>query len=123
MFNISKMYIEEKNMSEQTLPEAINNFVNYTNSADSENFVKSFTEDAVLNDWGTEYQGQKGVASWNQTDNIGKKSQFKVVDAKKENDNTWIVNLKVTGNGFNGVSPFEMEVKGDLLQSVKILPD
>lgn len=110
-------------MSEQTLPEAINNFVNYTNSADSENFVKSFTEDAVLNDWGTEYQGQKGISSWNQTDNIGKKSQFEVVNAKKENDNTWIVNLKVTGNGFNGVSPFEMEVKGDLLQSVKILPD
>lgn len=110
-------------MSEQILPEAINNFVKYTNTADSENFVKTFTEDAELNDWGTKYQGHKGIASWNQTDNIGKKSQFEVVDAKKESDDTWIVNLKVTGNGFNGVSPFKMIVKGDLLQSVQILPD
>ncbi|MBL3531488.1 nuclear transport factor 2 family protein [Companilactobacillus zhachilii] len=110
-------------MSEQTLPEAINNFVNYTNTADSENFVKTFTTDAILNDWGTEYKGHEGIASWNQTDNIGKKSQFEVVNAKKESDNTWIVNLKVTGNGFNGVSPFKMIVKDNLLQSVQILPD
>lgn len=110
-------------MSEQTLPEAINNFVNYTNTADSENFVQTFTTDAILNDWGTEYEGHEEIASWNQTDNIGKKSQFEVVNAKKESNNTWIVNLKVTGNGFNGVSPFKMVVKDNLLQSVQILPD
>jgi len=110
-------------MSESNLPNVINNFIAYTNNADSDKFVSLFAEDAVLNDWGTEYHTPKEIARWNQTDNIGKKSQFELVDSKKDGADTWMVTLKVGGNGFNGVSPFKMIVKDDLLESVQILPD
>ncbi|AKP67478.1 nuclear transport factor 2 family protein [Companilactobacillus ginsenosidimutans] len=110
-------------MTENNLPEAIKNFVSYTNSADSEKFVSLFTPNAVLNDWGTEYHTPKEIAKWNQTDNIGKNSQFEIVDSKEDGTNQWIVTLKVSGNGFNGVSPFKMIVKDNKLESVQILPD
>ncbi|WP_338233146.1 nuclear transport factor 2 family protein [Companilactobacillus muriivasis] len=105
------------------LPVAITNFIKTTNNADSTGFVKLFTNDAVLNDWGTEYHGPAEIAKWNQTDNIGKKSHFELVDAKQNSDDSWTVNLEVSGNGFNGTSPFKMIVVDDKLQSVQILPD
>ncbi|ALB29505.1 ketosteroid isomerase [Companilactobacillus heilongjiangensis] len=104
------------------LPVAITNFIKATNNADSTGFVNLFTNDAVLNDWGTEYNGPAEIAKWNQTDNIGKKSHFELVDAKQNPDDSWIVNLEVSGNGFNGTSPFKMLVMGDQLKGVQILP-
>lgn len=105
------------------LPAAITNFINTTNNADSTGFVQLFTADAVLNDWGTEYHGPVGIGKWNQTDNIGKQAHFELVDFTQNDDDSWTVNLAVTGNGFNGTSPFKMVVVKDQLQSVQILPD
>ncbi|WP_203639750.1 nuclear transport factor 2 family protein [Levilactobacillus wangkuiensis] len=106
-----------------TIPTVITNFITTTNNADSTGFVALFTTDAVLNDWGTEYHGPSEIAKWNQTDNIGKQSHFELVDATQNNNGSWTVNLTVSGNGFNGTSPFQMTVVGGQLQSVQILPD
>jgi len=106
-----------------TIPTVITNFITTTNNADSTGFVALFTTDAVLNDWGTEYHGPSEIAKWNQTDNIGKQSHFELVDAIQNNNGSWTVNLTVSGNGFNGTSPFQMTVVGGQLQSVQILPD
>lgn len=106
-----------------TLPTAITDFINTTNNADSAGFVQLFTPDAVLNDWGTEYHGPAGIGRWNQTDNIGKQSHFELVDFEHNADDSWTVTLAVSGNGFNGTSPFNMVVVGDQLQRVQILPD
>jgi len=110
-------------MSKTNLPVVINNFIKYTNEGNSESFVGLFSEDASLNDWGNIYNGPKEISTWNKTDNIGKQSHFELVDAKEDSSGNWIVNLKVTGNGFNGTSPFEITVKDELIQSVQILPD
>ncbi|WP_125546755.1 nuclear transport factor 2 family protein [Levilactobacillus lindianensis] len=110
-------------MDDLTLPAAITAFINTTNASDSAGFVALFTPDAVLNDWGTEYHGTDGIASWNQTDNIGKQSHFELADFRQTDPQTWIVDIVVTGNGFNGTSPFQFTVSQDHLQEVKILPD
>lgn len=43
------------------LPIAIQTFIDSTNTADSDAFVASFTNDAYLNDWGREFHGHEGV--------------------------------------------------------------
>jgi len=106
-----------------TLPAAITNFITTTNNADSTGFVKLFTADAVLNDWGNEYHGPAEISNWNQTDNIGKQSHFDLSSSKQNADGSWLVNLKVSGKGFNGTSPFKMVVVGDQLKDVQIIPD
>lgn len=110
-------------MPDLTLPTAIATFISATNAADSDQFVAQFTTDAVLNDWGTEYHGPTEIAKWNQTDNIGKQSHFELQDFTQDNATTWTVQLVVTGQGFNGTSPFRMTLKDDLLANVTILPD
>ncbi|MDR3240990.1 MAG: nuclear transport factor 2 family protein [Lactobacillaceae bacterium] len=102
------------------LPITIQKFIDTTNSADNANFVATFTESAELVDWGRRFTGLTGIASWNKTDNIGKQAHFEAVDAQKITDIDYIVTLKVTGNGFNGVSDFKIEIQGDLIQKLII---
>jgi len=110
-------------MDDLLLPTAITNFIATTNEADSEHFIAQFTPDAVLDDWGTTYQGAAEIAKWNQTDNIGKQSHFELEDFTQDDAQTWTVQLQVSGQGFNGSSPFRMTLANDLLARVEILPD
>ena len=53
---------------------------------------RCFTEDALLSDWGKEFRGHEGVASWDRTDNIGRSTHFEVAAAARRA--TPVVTLK-----------------------------
>jgi hypothetical protein len=107
-------------MAEQ-VPEAIRRFIDATNAGDSETFAAAFTEDAYLNDWGKEFHGQSGVRSWDRTDNIGRQAHFEVLDVKAVHAPTsYIVRVKVTGNGFNGTSPLAFTLRDDRIEALRI---
>jgi len=106
------------------LPQGLQDLILTTNAGDSTKFVSLFASDGVIDDWGNKYIGTERIASWNQTDNIGKKSQFSLVDATQESDNQWLLHIKVAGNGFNGTSPFRFMINEDgKIQSMQIVPD
>lgn len=106
------------------IPSPISAFIDATNAGDSEAFVAAFAEDGSLNDWGKVASGHDGIRRWDSTDNIGKQSQFELLDITKESDpETYLVHLQVSGNGFNGVSPFRFTLRGNLIRTVVILPD
>lgn len=92
-----------------------------TNAADHGAFVAAFTEDAYLEDWGRQFRGHEGVASWDRTDNIGKNSHFEARGTRQEGD-TYVVTLDVTGDGFNGTSDIAFEIEGDRIRSMVIKP-
>ena len=108
-------------MPEQELPDPIREFVEATNTGDSERFVAAFTEDAYLNDWGREFRGHDGVRSWDRTDNIGRQSHFEVVDVVQGDEpDAWIITVDVTGNGFNGCSPLAFTVRDGRIAELRI---
>lgn len=103
-------------MSEQHMPAAIQAFVDTTNRGDSEGFVAVFTPDAYLNDWGREFHGRDGVASWNETDNIGKRSHFEVRGIRPGRvDGQYLVTVTVTGEGYNGPGVFTFQLRDGLI--------
>ncbi|GAA2070943.1 nuclear transport factor 2 family protein [Microbacterium hatanonis] len=105
-------------------PAPIATFIEATNAGDSEAFVAAFTEDGSLDDWGRVAHGREGIRQWDRTDNIGKQSHFVLTDIVDETEpETYLVHLKVTGNGFNGTSPFRFTLRGDLIERVVIVPD
>ena len=107
-----------------SLPSPIAAFIHATNTGDSDAFVAAFTEDGTLDDWGRVARGHDGIRAWDRTDNIGKQSRFELVDIAEETEpDTYLVHLKVTGNGFNGTSPFRFTLRGNLIESVVIVPD
>jgi ketosteroid isomerase-like protein len=110
-------------MAEATVPVPLQAFVDATNAADSEAFVATFTEDAVLDDWGRVFHGRPGVASWNLTDNIGKQAHFEIVDVRPgDRPDSVVATLTVTGNGFNGTGPMTFTFDGDLIARLVISP-
>ncbi|MGP3535124.1 nuclear transport factor 2 family protein [Microbacterium sp. RD1] len=111
-------------MAEHPLPAPIQAFVDATNAADSDAFVAAFTDDAVLSDWGRVYHGREGIAEWDRTDNIGKKSHFEVVDVTAgDAPDSYVVTLSVSGDGYNGASPITFELVGNRIARVEIAPD
>src|SRR5690242_19217321 len=93
------------------LPPAIRDFVEGTNAGDSARFVSAFAADAYLNDWGREFRGHDGIASWNRTDNIGRQAQFTVHGlVTGERPNAYRLRLTVGGNGYNGPGDFAIEL-------------
>lgn len=99
-------------MSDTSIPPAIQAFVDATNRGDSEAFVAAFTEDAYLNDWGREFHGREGVASWNDTDNIGRDAHFDVhgiVAGRKPEQ--YLLTVTVSGDGYNGPGTFTFDLR------------
>ncbi len=107
---------------EETPPAAVLRMVEATNAGDSAAFVAAFADDAYLEDWGRGFQGHEGIASWDQSDNIGQQSHFEVRSVRSEGDG-YVVTLAVSGGGFNGVSDFYFEVDGDVIRSMIIRAD
>ena len=93
-----------------------------TNAGDTEAFLDCFTTDAYLEDWGRGFDGREGIASWNQTDNIGKKSHFEAVGVEGT-DTHQVVTIAVSGGGYNGTGPIEFEVRDDLISRLIIAAD
>lgn len=112
-------------ISMQEIPQVLQDVISMTNNGDSTGFVDLFdATTGVIDDWGNKYVGSKQIASWNQTDNIGKKSQFTLVDATQESSNQWLLHLAVAGNGFNGTSPFQFVLNdAGKIASMQIVPD
>ncbi|MDQ7879679.1 nuclear transport factor 2 family protein [Microbacterium sp. QXD-8] len=106
------------------IPAPISAFIDATNAGDSDAFVAAFAEDGSLDDWGRVAHGHAGIREWDRTDNIGKQSHFELVDiAAEAPPETYLVHLAVTGNGFNGTSPFRFTLRDGLIRSVVIVPD
>jgi hypothetical protein len=103
-------------------PAAVQRMIEATNAGDREAFVAAFTENAYLEDWGRSFHGHEGVASWDETDNIGKDAHFEARGTRQDGT-TYVVTLVVTGGGFNGTSDIRFEVDGDRIRSMVISPD
>ncbi|MFC0430348.1 TetR/AcrR family transcriptional regulator C-terminal ligand-binding domain-containing protein [Kutzneria buriramensis] len=102
-------------------PAAIQAFVDATNSADTEAFVAAFTEDAFLDDWGRQFHGHDGVASWNKTDNIGVRAHFEIESIEPGGEpDSYTVTMKVRSHRFNGTGPMAIKVRGDKIASLVI---
>jgi ketosteroid isomerase-like protein len=106
-----------------SLPKPIRAFVDATNAGDTDAFLAAFASDATLDDWGRAFSGRQGIASWNETDNIGKHAHFDPVDCNPGPEpDTFVVTLTVSGGGFNGTGPMTFTVRDDHIERVVISP-
>lgn len=101
------------------IPDPIRHFVEATNAGDTQAFLDTFTADASLTDWGRSFQGREQIARWNQSDNIGVKSQLRIVRITSA-EGSYHIRIAVTGNGFNGEGDMSFTLDGDRIASLVI---
>ncbi|PWJ94192.1 SnoaL-like protein [Mesorhizobium loti] len=102
-----------------TTPNPIRRFVEATNAGDTDAFLDTFTADASLTDWGRSFHDREQIARWNQSDNIGVKSQLRIVRITSAGG-SYRVRIAVTGNGFNGEGDMSFTLDGDRIASLVI---
>ncbi|AZO44916.1 nuclear transport factor 2 family protein [Mesorhizobium sp. M7D.F.Ca.US.005.01.1.1] len=101
------------------IPDPIRHFVEATNAGDTQAFLDTFAADASLTDWGRSFHGREQIARWNQSDNIGVKSQLRIVRITSV-EGSHRVRIAVTGNGFNGEGDMSFTLDGDRIASLVI---
>lgn len=105
------------------VPAPLQSFIDATNNGDSAAFVAAFTDDAVLDDWGRVFRGRDGVASWNRTDNIGKRAHFDLVAVHPTDEPDRVIAiLRVSGGGYNGTGPMTFEFRDGRIARLVISP-
>ncbi|AEH86681.1 nuclear transport factor 2 family protein [Mesorhizobium opportunistum] len=102
-----------------TIPEPIRRFVEATNAGDTDAFLDTFADDAFLSDWGRDFHGRGQIARWNQSDNIGVKSNLRIVRIAAA-EGTYRVRIAVKGKGFNGEGDMTFTLDGDRIASLVI---
>ena len=63
----------------------------------------------------------EAIAEWNESDNIGRDSRFRVVGVERDGE-AHLVRIAVSGKGFNGESFFRFTVADELISRLEIAP-
>jgi hypothetical protein len=103
-----------------TTPPVIQRFIDATNAGDTAGFLEAFTPDAFLSDWGRDFTGRAGIASWNQSDNIGVQSKFRLLGVEPNGADAWRVRLAVSGKGYNGEGTMAFTLVGGRISRLVI---
>jgi len=101
------------------LPAPVAAVVAAINAGDTEAFVRAFTPDGVINDWGRILRGEEGVRSWAQSDAIGANARMTVLDAVIRGDTTEL-RFGWQSRVFNGESRAFVTVRGDRVSEFRI---
>ena len=96
-------------------------FADAINTADTDAFVALFTDDGLVNDWGTEYSGPAGVRKWAGSDAIGAGAQMTVLSSDTDGETTTI-RFGWRSSVFNGESTGIFVTDGDSIRSFTIPP-
>jgi ketosteroid isomerase-like protein len=91
------------------LPPPVAALVDAANANDTDAFLRALTSDAVVDDWGREFQGPDAIRGWSDAEFIGVAVSLDVTEVEQHGDDTTIT-ATVGGSGFNGPSHFTFAV-------------
>ena len=81
---------------ELQLPQAIATFIEATNAHNTDEFLATLVDDAVITDEGQEYRGFAAIKTWSAEKYVGAKVTLDVVEVVNRGDET-IVTVEVDG--------------------------
>ncbi|UYM05871.1 nuclear transport factor 2 family protein [Solicola gregarius] len=97
-------------------PDPIVRLASATNAGDTVAFLAVLSPDVYVNDWGREFRGHTGAASWNETDNIGVGAQITLGETRRgDAEDDWVVDVNVRSHRFNGAGTFTLTIKDGLI--------
>ncbi len=106
-------------MTDNPLPEPVQQAVDAANAGDTDAFVAIFSTDGAVDDWGRVFTGAEAIRGWSDQEFIGKQVTLDVTGSRTDGDTTTI-NTEVGGNGFNGPSGFAFTLDGSQVSLMRI---
>ncbi|WP_405392592.1 nuclear transport factor 2 family protein [Streptomyces sp. NBC_01102] len=102
-----------------TLPSIVTASLEAANTHDTDAWLKTFSHDAVVNDWGRLFTGHDAIRGWSDTEFIGANVTLRISGFTRQDD-TVTVTAQVGGDGFNGLSHFAFTVRDDRITLMRI---
>jgi ketosteroid isomerase-like protein len=100
-------------------PAPVAKLLDAANAHDTEAFLDTFVDAAVVDDWGREFVGTEAIRTWSDREFIGKHVTLKIGAIRLQGELT-VVTAQVGGEGFNGRSHFSFLIDGDLVSRMTI---
>ena len=101
------------------LPAPVRCLLDAANANDTDAFLRCFTADGTVDDWGREFTGPDAIRGWSDAEFIGKRVTLDLRGVERDGDAT-VVTAEVGGEGFNGPSHFGFTVDGDRVARMTI---
>jgi ketosteroid isomerase-like protein len=101
------------------LPEPVDTLIEAANANDAEAFLACFAPDAVVDDWGREFEGADAIEEWSEREFVGVHASLEVTRVAEE-DGATTVTATVGGHGFNGTSHFTFQLQDDRVSRMTI---
>jgi hypothetical protein len=101
------------------MPQPVAALIEAANSGDTEAFLASLTEGAVVDNWGREYRGGDAIRGWSDSEFIGVDVSLEVTAVERRGE-TITVTAMVGGKEFNGPSHFALELGDDRVSRMTI---
>lgn len=102
-----------------TLPKPVERLLRAANANDTDAFLATFTDNAVVDDWGREFAGRAAIRGWSDREFIGQHVSLKITQITYEGETTEVT-ADVGGDGFNGPSHFSFQLDGDQVARMTI---
>jgi SnoaL-like domain len=106
-------------MAMPDVPDPVRTLLAAANGHDTAAFLKAFTADGVVDDWGREFTGPDAIRGWSDKEFIGVSVTLDVTEVA-ERDGETVVTAQVGGDGFNGPSHFAFRLDGDRVARMTI---
>jgi ketosteroid isomerase-like protein len=103
----------------ESAPAPVAALLEAANASDTEAFLATFVDGAVVDDWGREFAGTDAIRGWSDREFIGKHVSLKI-DAIQQHGELTVVTARVGGDGFNGPSHFSFLIDGALVSRMTI---
>lgn len=101
------------------LPSPVKEFVAVVNAHQGQEFLDSFTDDGVVDDWGREFTGRPAIKEWSDKEFIGAEGTMSVQQVSTEDDRVVVV-ADWRSTHANGLSEFTFDVDGDSIARMTI---
>ena len=103
----------------RTIPEPVASFLEAVTAQDGSAFTTSFTDNPVVDDWGTVLTGFDEIHAWSDVQFIGSAPTFTVQEVETDGDSVTVVGDWRSSHA-NGPSKFSFDLEGEKIAKMTI---
>lgn len=101
------------------LPSPVQEFVAAVNAHQEQEFLDSFTDNGVVDDWGREFAGRPAIKDWSDKEFIGARGAMSVQQVSSDGGRVVVI-ADWRSTHANGLSEFTFDVDGDSISRMTI---
>jgi ketosteroid isomerase-like protein len=90
------------------------------NRGDAEGYLALFAPDAVVDDWGSRYEGLAAIRAWSQREQIDAKGRLTITRVISDTGGVVVFDTDWKSSFFSGAGRFTVTVEGGKIQELLI---